>query len=802
MARLKCEKNVFHYFTEDFVIMRRVKEFWNFNKHDFLRVLLYFAIFAITIIFYEFALRVMISGKVTAANISFLAFVPAQALFFAALTGFARKHTVINKVVFILLMLLLTVFYGVQMVYFQVFGSVLSVSLLGMGGEAVGNFSWAITSILQNVWKYIILFLLPIILAAVFSFVKKLNKLTREMPGEGYVWWIHMVCLVLAVGLWFAGIGGLKAAGTERNSAYYVLNDYYADSDTTASRIGVLSTSVIEAASRYLKIKGKENTANVAIVDNSALTLNKDNSQSGDDNQSSVGTQTAGDDAEETVTFVPEPQINEAIDFAELAELATDSDTKMLCEYYGSKSGTKTNEYTGMFEGYNLIYICAESFSRYALDPDVTPLLYEMANNGIVLNNYYNSFKNTTSNGEFAFTTSLWPDVSRIADDGAIIGSFPQSANTYMPYGLGDFFNSIEVPTYGFHNYWGNYYKRDHTWPNLGYQNIKFLGQGMHFTSYWPASDLEMFEQSVDDYIEDEQFHAYYMTFSGHGPYTAQNYMYNKNIAKVKELSDGKYDNSEVLGYLCGEYELELGLEYLVDRLDEAGKLDKTVIVLTGDHFPYYLTNSGQTAFEGEITEDYTDFEMYRSTCIIYNSGLEEPIINDNYCCNVDILPTILNLFGFDYESRLLAGNDVFDNCAHRARLYNGSFITEYVKYNSRTGEATWFPAAAEFSEAELNAYLEAMISYTESEYSASLKLQSSNFYFFVYRNSGLMTDEEISAEQQREARGNANYDAEIYAQEQQRLEEEMNAMGLNPDGTPIEPVEGAEGAEGAADEG
>ena len=139
---------------------------------------------------------------------------------------------------------------------------------------------------------------------------------------------------------------------------------------------------------------------------------------------------------------------------------------------------------------------------------------------------------------------------------------------------------------------------------------------------------------------------------------------------------------------------------------------------------------------------------------------------------------------------------------ATAAVLYNGSFITEYVKYNSRTGEATWFPAAAEFSEAELNAYLEAMISYTESEYSASLKLQSSNFYFFVYRNSGLMTDEEISAEQQREARGNANYDAEIYAQEQQRLEEEMNAMGLNPDGTPIEPVEGAEGAEGAADEG
>ena len=137
--------------------------------------------------------------------------------------------------------------------------------------------------------------------------------------------------------------------------------------------------------------------------------------------------------------------------------------------------------------------------------------------------------KNTTTNGEFAFATSLWPDVSRYAAAGSDVGSFPRSASVYMPQGLGDLFTEAGIPSYAFHNYYGKYYRRILSWPNLGY-TCKFTGDGMTFTSNWPSSDLELMEQSVDDYIGDEQFHAYYMTFSGHGPYTNSNYMYNKNI--------------------------------------------------------------------------------------------------------------------------------------------------------------------------------------------------------------------------------------------------------------------------------
>ena len=128
------------------------------------------------------------------------------------------------------------------------------------------------------------------------------------------------------------------------------------------------------------------------------------------------------------------------------------------------------------------------------------------------------------------------------------------------------------------------------------------------------------------------------------------------------------------------------------------------------------------------------NFEMYRSTCIMYNSGLETPIINENYCCNVDVLPTILNLLGLEYDSRLIMGIDIFAKTPHRARLYNGNFLTEYVRYNASKGTAVWSDKALSFTDWQKEVYLNNMIEYTEGEYAASLALMDSDFYSFALR--------------------------------------------------------------------
>ena len=138
----------------------------------------------------------------------------------------------------------------------------------------------------------------------------------------------------------------------------------------------------------------------------------------------------------------------------------------------------------------------------------MTPTLCRLASGGVILENYYNSFRNTTTNGEYALLTGLWPDVSRDAMTGTAVGSMPQSADKLMPFGLGTLFRQEGYVSRGYHNYIGEYYFRNLSLPNLGYE-CKFMNDGMTFTPIWPSSDLEMMEQSVDDYIAEERFHAY-----------------------------------------------------------------------------------------------------------------------------------------------------------------------------------------------------------------------------------------------------------------------------------------------------
>ena len=54
---------------------------------------------------------------------------------------------------------------------------------------------------------------------------------------------------------------------------------------------------------------------------------------------------------------------------------------------------------------------------------------------------------------------------------------------------------------------------------------------------------------------------------------------------------------------------------------------------------------------------------------------------------NVDVLPTILNLWGFPYDSRLYPGTDVFSDGVHAAVLIDRSFLTDKVWFNANTGE-------------------------------------------------------------------------------------------------------------------
>ena len=78
----------------------------------------------------------------------------------------------------------------------------------------------------------------------------------------------------------------------------------------------------------------------------------------------------------------------------------------------------------------------------------------------------------------------------------------------------------------------------------------------------WTRSDEEMFQVTLPEYLEQDQpFSLYYMTVSGHSPYSVDgNRMARKNFDLVKDLPYSDF----VKGYLAANMELELAMAYTI----------------------------------------------------------------------------------------------------------------------------------------------------------------------------------------------------------------------------------------------
>jgi phosphoglycerol transferase MdoB-like AlkP superfamily enzyme len=160
--------------------------------------------------------------------------------------------------------------------------------------------------------------------------------------------------------------------------------------------------------------------------------------------------------------------------------------------------------------------------------------------------------------------------------------------------------------------------------------------------------------------------------------------MARKHRDKVADL-----DMSEnCKAYVACNIELDLAMEWLMQALDEAGELSNTVFAISGDHYPYGLTHEEIGEFLGHPVEP--DFELYQSTFILWTPDMEPERV-DKICSTLDIIPTLSNLFGLEYDSRLLAGRDIFSDASPLVMFANRSWITEEGRYNARTGVSEAF---------------------------------------------------------------------------------------------------------------
>ncbi len=368
------------------------------------------------------------------------------------------------------------------------------------------------------------------------------------------------------------------------------------------------------------------------------------------------------------------------IDFEALNENAG-STIVSLNTYVSGLEASYQNEYTGIFKDKNLIFITAEAFSRQVIDPVLTPTLYRLSTKGINFLDYYQNNESGTTGGEYQNLFGL------LATSGG--KSFKNTKDNLNYFTMGSQLDRLGYYGKAYHNNSYTYYDRHITHINIGYSD-GFMGYGNGMEEYvqnkWPQSDYEMIKGTLPTYIDKEKFNIYYMSVSGHNNYTtSSNSMTARHWDRVKDLP---YSDT-VKGYLAANLDLEDALTHLVSELENKGIANDTVIAIAPDHYPYGLAadNAVSELYGYDATESC--FARDSSTLIIWSGCLEDkqPIIVDEPTSSIDILPTLSNLFGTEYDSRFMIGRDVFSDTEALVFYTNYSFKTKYGTYYSSNGE-------------------------------------------------------------------------------------------------------------------
>ncbi len=445
---------------------------------------------------------------------------------------------------------------------------------------------------------------------------------------------------------------------------------------------------------------------------------------------SSQSTKTVQED--EPVTPVVYGHSVSSVDFAALA--GAGGNCADIDAYVSTLTPSSQNAYTGAFAGKNLILICAEAFSGFLIDPELTPALYRLSTNGINFNDYYQQSIAGTTGGEYQLLFGLIP-----TSGGSSIKEITQNGTHTN---MGAFLNDKGYFGMAFHNSTYTYYDRHETHTKLGYSGgYMGLGNGLEelISPKWPASDLELMQETLPMYIDKQPFDVYYMTVSGHSVYAfGNNAMSRENKDAVDawcEKNNLSY-TEPVRAYIAANLELEKAVDYLVKTLEEKGIADDTVICIAPDHFPYGLDSDASLGNMPYLSELYgypvnTYEERDRSRAIIWCGALEdyEPIIVDTPASSVDILPTLCNLFGVEWDSRLYVGRDVLSDALPLVFFGNYDWKTDLGHYSSSKNIFTPTDEDAVIPED----YVKQISSIVRNKMTFSKSVLSHDYYTHVY---------------------------------------------------------------------
>ena len=340
------------------------------------------------------------------------------------------------------------------------------------------------------------------------------------------------------------------------------------------------------------------------------------------------------------------------------------------------------NDYTGLFEGKNLIVIMMESVNEIFINKDLYPNFYKLYSEGISFTNNYSPRNScATGNNEFSAMTGIYSIQNNCTAN-------VYRKNTY-PYSIFNLFNNAGYKTMSMHDYTEAYYYRSIIHQNMGsgkYYGVQDLGIP-YYNEYknW-ASDEDFMEVAMDIILSDtsEPFMLWLTTVSSHQPYVQSSIEGDKYLS-ITEDTDYPMD---LRRYMSKLKTLDNALGILLEELENAGILDDTVIALFGDHYPYGLKDS---TINYVLDYDLDDYEREKTPFVIYNSEISPQSI-DKYTSYINLTPTIANLFNLNYDPRLYMGYDVLsDDYWNIVTFADGSWKNNLVYYNAGTSSVKYY---------------------------------------------------------------------------------------------------------------
>ncbi|WP_163193923.1 LTA synthase family protein [Clostridium thermarum] len=338
-----------------------------------------------------------------------------------------------------------------------------------------------------------------------------------------------------------------------------------------------------------------------------------------------------------------------------------------------NKEGLPDNEYKGIFQGKNVIFLQLESFENFILNrvvngKEITPFINKLAREGLYFNNIYQQNNGGNSiDCDLMVNTSIFPlgECITATNYGEVV--YPKSlARILKNEGYttvathGDYpaeFNWTELHRNGF--------GVDIIWDVYKYRYEERVGYGL--------SDRSFLSQLSDKMKELPQpFYVHAPTMSNHGPYKIDKKYRVLNLPK-------EIDESYLGGYFESALYTDKQVEMFINRLDRAGILDNTVVVLYGDHagvHKYYNEDIQKLSFDGDWWKEY-DQEI---PLIIYAKGIE-PAVIETYGGQTDIMPTVLYMLGVeDSKYRDHVMGRILVNTNRNAVVIKGNEIKGEVK--------------------------------------------------------------------------------------------------------------------------